>query len=83
MNEVSDENLLELLELYMEMVEKQDVAIYHMSNVIKKQATEIQHYKNLHKFFDFPDAPKLAGLESDIRDAEEALSEYEKEKECR
>lgn len=78
--EISDDNLLELLEIYMEMVEKQDVAIYHMSKVIAKQATEIKHYKNLHGFLDFPDPPEPVGLQSDIREAKEALAEYENEK---
>lgn len=78
--EISEEGLLELLEIYMELVEKQDVAIYHMSKVISKQATEIQHYKNLHEFLDFPDASVSVGLESDKREVEEALAEYEKEK---
>lgn len=78
--EISEESLLGLLEIYMELVEKQDVAIYHMSKVIAKQATEIQHYKNLHEFFDFPDAPVSVGLESDKREVDEALAEYEKEK---
>lgn len=78
--DISDESLLELLEIYMDMVEKQDVAIYHMSKVIAKQATEIQHYKNLHGFLDFPEAPEPVGLQSDIKEAEEALKDYEKEK---
>lgn len=71
---VNESQLLELLELYMDMVEKQDVAIYHMSKVIAKQATEIQHYKNLHQFADF-DEP--IGLQADIKEMNEAMAEYE------
>lgn len=78
--DVSEGSLLELLEIYMELVEKQDVAIYHMSKVITKQATEIQHYKNLYGFLDFPEVSNPAGLDTDIRAANEALAEYEKEK---
>lgn len=78
--DVSEGSLLELLEIYMELVEKQDVAIYHMSKVIKKQATEIQHYKNLHGFLDFSEVSNPVGLDTDIRAANEALAEYEKEK---
>lgn len=74
----SEDQLLELLELYMDLVEKQDVAIYHMSKVIAKQATEIQHYKNIHKFVDINEP---VGLKEDIRDADEALKEYNAMKE--
>lgn len=77
---IDEGSLLELLEIYMELVEKQDVAIYHMSKVITKQAMEIQHYKNLHGFLDFPEATNFVGLDTDIRAANEALAEYEKEK---
>lgn len=74
----SEDQLLELLELYMDLVEKQDVAIYHMSKVIAKQATEIQHYKNIHQFVDINEP---VGLKEDIRDADEALKEYNAMKE--
>jgi alpha-D-ribose 1-methylphosphonate 5-triphosphate synthase subunit PhnI len=76
--EISMDEIMDLLEIYMDLVEKQDVVIYHMSNVIKKQHQEIQHYKNLHDFVDFHSP---LGLESDIKDADEALREYERMKE--
>lgn len=78
--DMSEGSLLELLEIYMELVEKQDVAIYHMSKVISKQATEIQHYKNIHHFLDYPNSGEPVGLEVDIMAAKEALAAYEKEK---
>lgn len=77
MANVDESQLLELLEIYMDLTEKQDVAIYHMSKVISKQATEIQHYKNLLNLADF-DEP--VGLQADRREMEEAVAEYESAK---
>lgn len=77
---IDEGSLLELLEIYMELVEKQDTAIFHMSKVISKQATELQHYKNIHQFLDYPDSREPVGLKSDIRDAEEALAAYKNER---
>lgn len=71
---IDEGKLLELLEIYMELVEKQDVAIYHMSKVISRQATELQHYKTLHGFLDYSE-PRAA--QDDARAAAEALEEYE------
>ena len=48
-NNINNGRLLELLELYMDLVEKQDVAIYHMSKVIRRQEEELQHVRNLYR----------------------------------
>ena len=66
--------LLELLELYMDLVEKQDVAIYHMSKVIRRQEEELQHVRNLYRL----EAQDLPGLADDRREAGEALKDYER-----
>ena len=66
--------LLELLELYMDLVEKQDVAIYHMSNVIRRQEEELQHVRNLYRL----EVQDLPGLANDRREAREALKDYER-----
>lgn len=47
----NDENLLELLEIYMDLVEKQDEIISGLSKMLKKLATDLQHYKNLSTVF--------------------------------
>lgn len=47
---MSDSNLLELLEMYIDMVEKQDEAIHQLSKLIKRQACEIAHMRNLYGF---------------------------------
>ena len=66
--------LLELLELYMDLVEKQDVAIYHMSKVIRRQEEELQHVRNLYRL----EAQDLPGLADDRREAGDALKDYER-----
>lgn len=74
---IDEGKLLELLEIYMELVEKQDAAIYHMSKVITRQATELQHYKAVHGFLDYGESQ---AAQDDAKAAAEALEEYEKAK---
>ena len=73
-NNINNGRLLELLELYMDLVEKQDVAIYHMSKVIRRQEEELQHVRNLYRL----EAQDLPGLADDRREAGEALKDYER-----
>lgn len=73
-NNINNGRLLELLELYMDLVEKQDVAIYHMSKVIRRQEEELQHVRNLYRL----EAQDLPGLADDRREAREALKDYER-----
>lgn len=42
-----EESVLELLDIYTEMVEKQDEIIYRMSHLLKEYATEVQHLRNI------------------------------------
>lgn len=74
--EINDGSLLELLELYMDIVTKQDTVIFHMSNVIARQARELQHIKTLHGFLDYP-----GKADSEMEAAEAALKDYQKSKE--
>ena len=73
-NNINNGRLLELLELYMDLVEKQDVAIYHMSKVIRRQEEELQHVRNLYRL----EAQDLPGLADDRREGGEALKDYER-----
>ena len=73
-NNINNGRLLELLELYMDLVEKQDVAIYHMSKVIRRQEEELQHVRYLYRL----EAQDLPGLADDRREAGEALKDYER-----
>lgn len=73
-NEAKSDQLIELLEIYMDLVEKQDAVIFHMSGMLRRQAAELKHYKKLHGFLDL----------NRCNDEEEALAaavqEYEQAK---
>lgn len=64
-----DDNLLELLELYMDMVEKQDEIIYRMGKVIARQATDIKLLQNDREFSD-------KRLVEDMAIAHEVMEQY-------
>ena len=48
MNEMTDEKLLELLDLYIDMNEKKDEVIERMGALLYKQAQELAHYRNMY-----------------------------------
>lgn len=73
MENLNESSLLELLELYMEMVEKQDEIICRLSRITTRQAQEIQHLKNLYDFVDMD-----PGFELDKKIAGEVMQEYQK-----
>ena len=64
-----DDNLLELLDLYMDMVEKQDEIIYRMGKIIARQATDIKLLQNDREFSD-------EKLEEDMAIAQEVVEQY-------
>lgn len=64
------DNWIELLELYMNMVEKQDEIIYKLGEIVAKQATDLQLLKNDKEFSD----PKL---EEEIAIANEVMGQYQ------
>lgn len=49
MKDLTDEKLLELLELYMDMNEKKDKVIERMGDLLYKQAQELAHYRNMYR----------------------------------
>lgn len=49
--EEQQENMLELLEIYMDMVEKQDEIIYRMTELLREYTREIQHLKTINEYF--------------------------------
>lgn len=63
-----DAVILETLEEYVEMIEKQEDIICRLSNVVKKQAYEIAHLKNLYEFSD---------LSSEEIVAQQTMDEFE------
>ncbi len=64
-----DDNLLELLAFYMDMVEKQDEIIYRMGKIIARQATDIKLLQNDREFSD-------EKLEEDMAIAQEVVEQY-------
>lgn len=67
---MEDDNMLELLELYMDMVEKQDEIIYRLGKIVARQATDIQLMKNDQKFSDHK-------LDEDTAIANEVIKQYQ------
>ena len=45
--QITDQGFLEVLDTYMDMVEKQEEIIYRLSKIVKRQAYEIAHMKNV------------------------------------
>lgn len=67
---MDEESWLELIDLYTEMVEKQDEIIFRMGKIITRQAQDLQLIKNDREFSD----PKL---DEDMAIMEEVRHEYE------
>ncbi|OKZ66162.1 MAG: hypothetical protein BHV88_17045 [Clostridiales bacterium 41_12_two_minus] len=71
--QITDQGFLEVLDTYMDMVEKQEEIIYRLSKIVKRQAYEIAHMKNV---CGFSEEKAQEEIEED-RLAQEALSKYE------
>lgn len=71
--QITDQGFLEVLDTYMDMVEKQEEIIYRLSKIVKRQAYEIAHMKNA---CGFSEEKAQEEIEED-RLAQEALSKYE------
>lgn len=67
---MDEDNWMELLELYMDMVEKQDEIIYRLGKIVARQATDLQLLKNDREYSD----PKL---DEDIAIANEVIGQYQ------
>lgn len=71
--QITDQGFLEVLDTYMDMVEKQEEIIYRLSKIVKRQAYEIAHMKNV---CGFSEEKAQDEIEED-RLTQEALSKYE------
>ena len=71
--QITDQGFLEVLDTYMDMVEKQEEIIYRLSKIVKRQAYEIAHMKNVCWFSE----EKAQDEIEEDRLAQEALSKYE------
>ncbi len=65
-----DESLLELLEIYMDLVEKQDEMIYRLGKVVKRQREDLALLQNDARFSD-------ETLDQDIAIIKEVGDEYQ------
>lgn len=45
--DMSADEMLEVLEMYIDMTEKQDEIIHQMSSIIARQATELAHLRSI------------------------------------
>lgn len=70
---MNERNVLELLDLYMDMVEKQDEIIYRLGKVVARQAEDLQLLKNDREFSD-------EKLEEEISIVGEVMEQYEQMK---
>jgi hypothetical protein len=66
---MDEDNILELLDLYMDMVEKQDEIIYRLGKIVAMQATDLQLLKNDREFSD-------TKLDEDMAIADEVIDQY-------
>lgn len=71
--QITDQGFLEVLDTYMDMVEKQEEIIYRLSKIVKRQAYEIAHMKNVCGFSEEKAQEEI----KEDRLAQEALSKYE------
>lgn len=66
---MDEDSILELLDLYMEMVEKQDEIIYRLGKIVAKQATDIMMLRNDMEYSD-------SGLTEDKAIVDEVIGQY-------
>lgn len=67
-----EQSFLELLEIYMGLVDKQDDIIRHLSRIVARQAADLEQYKMIHGFLDINEEAQ--------REAEETYSKIEEYK---
>lgn len=65
------ENVLEVLEIYMDMVEKQDEIISKMGRLLNEYATELKHLQYANGFFEVSES-----LQKEMRALNNNLEEY-------
>lgn len=66
---MDEDNFLELLDLYMDTVEKQDEIIYRLGKIVARQATDLKLLQNDQAFTD-------KKLEEDMAIVREVMEQY-------
>lgn len=64
------ENILELLDIYSDMVEKQDEIIRRLGKIIKSQATQLQLLKNDNQYSDLD-------IGKGVEEANDVMQQYD------
>ena len=67
---MDDQNWLELLDIYQDMVEKQDEIIHRLGKIVAKQATELQLLRNDAEF-------SGEKIQEDMNIVKEVIDQYE------
>lgn len=67
---MDEQNWLELLDIYQDMVEKQDEIIHRLGKIIAKQATELQLLRNDAEF-------SGEKIQEDMNIVKEVIDQYE------
>lgn len=78
--ESQDESFLELLELYMDMVEKQEEIIYRLGKVTKKLAEDLKLLRNDQQYSEELTGKSDDKLDQDMAIIKEVMDEYEEVK---
>lgn len=68
-----EESFLELLDIYMSMVDKQDDIIRRLSKIVARQAADLEQYKAVHGFVDIDSAEQ-----KEREDTYNKIKEYQK-----
>lgn len=68
-----EESFLELLDIYMTMVEKQDEIIDRLSKMVVRQAVTLEQYKTVHGFVDIDD-----NAQEEAEETYRKIEEYKK-----
>lgn len=66
-----EESFLELLDIYMTMVEKQDEIISRLSKIVVRQASDLEQFKIVHGFMDIDDAGQ-----KEVEETYQKIKEY-------
>lgn len=66
-----EESFLELLDIYMTMVEKQDEIISRLSKIVVRQASDLEQFKIVHGFMDIDDADQ-----KEVEETYQKIEEY-------
>lgn len=78
--ESQDESFLELLELYMDMVEKQEEIIYRLGKVTKRLAEDLKLLRNDQQYSEELTGKSDNKLNQDMAIIKEVMDEYEEVK---